>query len=123
VKSVDEFTRYVSEQGKDQTSTNSRPFNVVEYGAAASDIGAAARDLTTLLITLSSNTAQLNQVSSQASAEASRVVQRTAWTSLVLIALLIAGFILANLLCRFIASRSFAERARSSAAVRHQPDS
>jgi hypothetical protein len=122
VQSLDEFTRYVSQQNTNQPSTNSRPFNVLEYGTAARDIGAAARDLTILLSTLNSNTAQLSQMTSQAGAEAGRIVQRTAWTSLALIALLIAGFILANLLCRFIASRSFGEGTRATTVAPNQPN-
>jgi hypothetical protein len=61
-------------------------------------------------------------MTSQAGAEAGRIVQRTAWTSLALIALLIAGFILANLLCRFIASRSFGEGTRATTVAPNQPN-
>ena len=47
IQSLTEFVRYVSPTNTSpaSTATNSRPFNVLDYGTAAGQIGDAARDL------------------------------------------------------------------------------
>jgi hypothetical protein len=107
VKSLDAFVHYVSPPDTNPAppSTNSQPFNVLDYGKAASEVGAMSRDLNVLIASANQSATQLVVLSEQASAKAERVVDRAFWLGLVLIVLLLAGSVLAGLAYRALAAR------------------
>ena len=102
VKSLDAFVRYVSppDTNPAPVSTNSKPFNVLDYGTAASQVGVAAKELNTLLTSLDQSLPQVTRLSGQASAEAKAVTNHAFRLGLVLILVLLVGAVLAGLLWR-----------------------
>lgn len=107
IRSLTEFVRYVSPTNASPASatTNSRPFNVLDYGTAASQIGAAARELNAALTTMNQSTLQLAQLGQQTAADANGVVNHAFWRGLILILVLLAGSVLAGLTYRFLARK------------------
>ena len=107
IRSLDEFVRSVSPSHTNQISntTNERPFDVLDYGRAASEIGVAARDLNAMLSSLDSSTAELARLSEQATVHADRVVWHAAGLGLVLILVLLIGSVLAGLIYQIIVKR------------------
>jgi len=96
-KTLDDFVRNVSTpatNGAASNHANSRPFNVLDYGAAAGQIGAAAKDLNATLVTLNQGTAGLSNLSTTAVENANRVLTRAFWLGLVLVLALVAGLLL-----------------------------
>jgi hypothetical protein len=107
ILSLTEFVRYVSptNSGPASAATNSRPFNVLDYGTAATQIGAAAQQLNALLTTVNQTTPQLAQLGQQTTADANRVVNHAFHLGLVLILFLLAGSVVAGLTYRFLARK------------------
>ncbi len=107
IQSLTEFVRYVAPTNASPASaaTNSRPFNVLDYGTAASQVGAAARELNTLLTTLNQTTPQLAQLGQQTTADANRVVDHAFRRGLILILVLLGGSVLAGLTYRVLARK------------------
>jgi len=120
IKSLDAFVRYVSAPNTNKTivSTNSRPFNVLDYGTAAGQVGSAARDLSALLTTLNQSTPQLAQLGQQTTADANRVVDHAFRRGLILILVLLIGSVVAGLTYRVLASKLTGDGRKSS-----KPDS
>ena len=120
IQSLDEFVRYVSAPNTNKTtvSTNSKPFNVLDYGTVAGQVGAAARDLNALLATLNQSSAQLAQLGQQTTADANRVVNHAFWRGLILILVLLVGSIVAGLTYRILANKLIGDGRKSS-----KPDS
>lgn len=97
IKSLDEFVRAVSAPSAGEPSvanTNRHPFNVLDYGVAASQIGDAAKELNTALVSLSQTTPQLAKLSREASESANDVVTRAFWLGLVLVLVLVGGLLI-----------------------------
>jgi len=107
IKSLDGFVHYVSppDTNPPTTSTNSQPFNVLDYGKAAGEIGAMARDLNLLITSANQSATQLVAVSEQATRRAEGLVDRAFWRALVLVAVLLAGCLAAALAYRALANR------------------
>jgi hypothetical protein len=107
IQSLIEFVRYVSPTNATPApaATNSPPFNVLDYGTAAGQIGVAAEKLNTLLTTLNQTTPQLAQLGQQTSADANRVVDHAFRMGLVLILVLLAGLVAAGLTYRWLANK------------------
>jgi hypothetical protein len=109
IKSLDAFVQYVSPPETNPApaavDTNSHPFNVLDYGTAASHIGAMATNLTTLLQTVNQSESQAARLSRQATADAKEVIRHTFRLGLVLIVVLLAGSVLAGLVYRLMAAR------------------
>jgi hypothetical protein len=106
ILSLNDFVRYVSPTNTTTSSgTNSVPFNVLDYGTAASQIGTAANNLNTLLTTMNQSTPQMNKLSQQIIANANLVVSHAFWLALALIIILLAGSVIAALTYRVIASK------------------
>ncbi|HEX3857106.1 MAG TPA: hypothetical protein VHY30_07415 [Verrucomicrobiae bacterium] len=107
IKSLQEFVQYVSATNASPTSdaTNRHPFNVLDYGTAASQIGAAANNLNALLASVNHSAPQLEKLSQQTAADADRVVQHTFRLGLVLILILLAGSVAAGLVYRVLANK------------------
>src|SRR5262249_21461662 len=93
------------ETNREPPSTNSHPFNVVEYGIAATQIAAMSKDLNTLLATANHTATQVVFVSEQAGARVDRAVNRAFLLGLVLVVVLLAGAVLAGLAYRMLAAR------------------
>jgi hypothetical protein len=102
IKSLDDFVRYVSAPGTNSApaATNSHPFNVLDYGVAAGQIGAAARDLNAALASLNQSSLLLSNLSQTTTAGADRLVSKVFWRGLLLIVLFLSGAVLAALLVR-----------------------
>jgi hypothetical protein len=120
IKSLDAFVRFVTPTNKSQTSvaTNSRSFNVLDYGTAAGQVGSAARDLNTLLTTLNQSTPQFTQLGQQTVADANRVVDHAFRRGLILILVLLIGSVVAGLTYRILANKLTGDGRKSS-----KPDS
>jgi hypothetical protein len=109
IKSLDAFVQYVSPPETNPApatvDTNSHPFNVLDYGTAASHIGAMAINLTTLIQTVNQSESQAARLSRQATADAKEVIRHAFRLGLVLIVVLLAGSVLAGLVYRQMAAR------------------
>jgi hypothetical protein len=107
IKSLDAFVRYVSppDTNPPVATTNSQPFNVLDYGKAASQVGGMARDLTGLLTSINQSVPQIAKLGQQAGSDAERVVHRAFWLGLLLIVFLLAGSVLAGLAYRVLANK------------------
>ena len=104
IKSLDEFVRQVTKADTNAkaASTNSRPFNVLDYGVAAAEIGQAAKALNAALSTLNQTTPELKALGEQAAADADRLVTKSFIFGLILIGVLLGGGVLAGLTFRAI---------------------
>jgi hypothetical protein len=93
IKALDDFVRYCNAPSASATakSSNSPPFNVLDYGAAAGQIGAAAKELNAAIVSLNQATPQLSKLSTEAAAGANRLVTRAFWLGLVLVIVLVGG--------------------------------
>jgi hypothetical protein len=107
IKSLDTFIQYVSPPKTNPAppSTNTHPFNVLEFGTAATQVAAMTKDLNTLLSNANHSTTQLAVIGKQAGATADQMVDRAFWLALVLIVVLLAGAVLAGLVYRVLAAR------------------
>ena len=116
IKSLDEFVRYVSSPNTNNTvnSTNRRPFNVLDYGTAAGQVGAAARDLNTLLGTVNESTPQLARLGQQTAADAKEVVDHAFRRGWELILILFGGSLVTGLIYRLMANKLTADRRKPS---------
>jgi len=95
--------------------TNSPPFNILDYGQTAGQIGAMARDLNALVASVNQSAPQLERVSRQAADNAQRLVDRSFRLGLALIGCLLAGGVAAALLYRLLAARLPGNRRTPSA--------
>jgi hypothetical protein len=91
-----------------------KPFDVNEYGAAATQIGAAAQQLNTLVATLDKSTPQLDGVVERTRLEGREMVDYTFHRALCLLALALLGFVLAMLVYRYLATRLFGKSTNQS---------
>jgi hypothetical protein len=106
IQSLTEFVKYVSPTNAAPSSaTNSAPFNVLDYGTAAAQIGAAADHLNALLVTLNQSTPQLQKIGEQTKADADEVLHHAFRLGLVLILILLAGSVLAGLAYRILVNK------------------
>ena len=78
---------------------------MLDYGKAASQVGAMSRDLNVLITSANQSATQLAVLSEQASAKAERVVDRAFRLGLLLVVLLLAGSVLAGLAYRALANK------------------
>jgi len=111
IKTLDGFVRYVSPP-KDPNAppSTSKPFDPLDYGRAASQVGAMARDLNGLLASAGSTAPALGKISASAGDDLKRVVDHAFWMGVLLIAVLLVGWVLARLAYRSLELRI--ERAR-----------
>jgi hypothetical protein len=107
ITSLDQFVRYVSPPHTNSASpvARSHPFNVAEYGTAATRIAAMSIDLDRLLARADQSATQLTVVGQRVEGGAKRMVDQAFWRGVVLIVLLLAGSVLAGLTYRFLANR------------------
>ncbi len=101
IQSLTEFVRYVSPTNANPTAvTNSHPFNVLDYGTAAAQIGAAANNLNALLATVDKNAPQIEKLGQQTKADADAVVRHAFFYGVALVLILLIGSVLAGLVYR-----------------------
>ncbi len=110
VKSVDTLVRYVNQTSASNplaspASVPRKPFDISDYGEAASRVGAAAKELQLLVTAVDQSTPQVAKLSQQATADAERLLQRAFWLGLLLILILLIGSVLAGLTYRALANR------------------
>jgi hypothetical protein len=106
IKTLDAFVHYVSPP-KDANAPPStgKPFDPLDYGQAATQVGSMARDLNTLLASAGSTAPALAKISASAGDDLKRVVDRAFWRGLILILVLLVGYVLARLAYRAIELR------------------
>jgi hypothetical protein len=107
IQSLAEFVRYVSPTNAADESavTNRQPFNVAEYGSAASQIGIAANNLNALLASMNQSVPKMEDLSRQTAAAADRFVKGIFWWSVALVMIFLTGCMAAGLTYRMIANR------------------
>jgi hypothetical protein len=98
IQSLDAFVHYVSPPPTPgPAGPPGKPFNPLDYGTAASQVGSMARDLNTLLGSAGSTAPALAKISANAGDDLKRVIDHAFWRGLVLIVVLLVGYVLARL--------------------------
>jgi hypothetical protein len=107
IQSLTAFVQYVSPTNatSEPAATNSPPFNILDYGTAATQIGTAAGKLDTLLVTLNQSTSQLGKIGQQTKTDADEVVRHAFVYGLILVLVLLAGSVLAALFYRILVKK------------------
>ena len=106
IQSLTAFVQYVSPTNTSPSSgTNSPPFNVLDYGTAAAQIGAAANNLNALLTSVNQSAPQMAKLGQQTKAEADDVVRHAFIYGLVLVLILLAGSVMAGLTFRRLVNK------------------
>jgi len=104
IQSLDAFVHYVdppvTNTPPSPPDTNSPPFNILDYGTAASQIGTAAEKLNSLLVSINQSLPQLTNLSQQAAEDGKAVVNHAFGLGLLLIVALGGGTVLVVLICR-----------------------
>jgi hypothetical protein len=85
--------------------TNSPPFNILDYAKTADHVDSLAKDLNALVISVNQSVPEIQRLSQQAGADVQKAVDHGFRLGLVLIAVLLAGAVLAGLLYRFLAEK------------------
>jgi hypothetical protein len=109
IQSLDAFVRFVAPPKTNlvanPSATHRRPFDVLDYGTAAGQVGGMARDLNVLLTSVNQSMPQAAQLGQQTAARVEKAVARGFWLGLVLILVLLAGAVLAGLAYRILANK------------------
>jgi hypothetical protein len=114
ILSLTAFVQYVSPTNAAPSSTTNKPFNVLDYGTAATQIGAAANNLNALLVSVNQTTPQIEKLGQQTKTDADDIVRHAFGYALVLILILLAGSVLAGLVYRVLANKLTAKSRKSS---------
>ena len=104
IKSLDAFVHYVSPPPDPNAPKvpGGRPFDPLEYGKAAADVGGMARDLNTLLRSANETAPAIAGIASKTGEDLKGVIDHAFWKGLILILVLLAGSIPARLAYRAI---------------------
>jgi hypothetical protein len=109
IQSLDAFVRYVAPPKTNLAlpvaTSKRRPFDVLDYGVAAGQIGGMSKELTALLTSVTQAMPQATQLGQQATGNIQDAVHHAFWLGLVLIAFLLGGAVLAGLGYRMLAER------------------
>ena len=97
--------------------TNATPFNILDYGKTAEQIGNMAKALNTLVGSVNKSTPEIQHLGQQATANMTEVVDHGFRLGLVLIGVLLAGAVAAAFLYRVLASK-LRQQGREPAAPR-----
>jgi len=110
IRSLDAFVHYVSPPTDPNAPPKpaGKPFDPLEFGKAASDVGGMARDLNTLLRSANETAPAIAKIGQQTGDDLKRVVDHAFWRGLILIAVFLAGLIPVRLAYRAI-ERKFAK--------------
>jgi hypothetical protein len=111
LQSLTAFVQYVSPtNARPSSATNTHPFNVLDYGTAAAQVGAAANNLNALLASVNQSAPQLAQLGQQTKADADAVVRHAFLYGVALVLILLAGAVLAGLIYRVLSNKLAADR-------------
>ncbi len=104
IRSLDGFVRYVSPPPDPNAppSKPGKPFDPLDFGKAATDVGAMARDLNTLLRSANETAPAIAKIGEKTGEDLKGVIDRAFWRGLILILVLLAGSIPARLAYRAI---------------------
>jgi hypothetical protein len=113
IGALDAFVHYVSPPTDPNAPPKpaGKPFDPLDYGKAANDLGGMARDLTALLVTVDKTAPQLGALGGKTAEEMKGVVDRAFWRGIVLVLLLLVGSPFAALAYRALARRLFTKPA------------
>lgn len=85
--------------------TNSPPFNILDYGQVAQQIGAMSKDLNLLITSVNQSMPQVERLGQTATGDAQKLLDHGFRLALILIAVLLLGSILAGVAYRFLANK------------------
>jgi len=105
IRSLTEFVRFVTPTNPTPSTTNSRPFNVLDYGTAAAQIGAAANNLNALLAQVNQSAPQIEKLGQQTKTDADDIVRHAFYYGVALVLILLVGSVLARLAYRKLADK------------------
>jgi hypothetical protein len=83
--------------------TDSAPFNILDYGKVAGQIGAMAKELNTLLISADRDVTAITRLSDEATKKLDRAVDRAFGRGVMLLVIFLVGAVLAGLSYRALA--------------------
>ena len=111
IQSLDAFVHYVSPPPSATAPPEKagKPFDVLEYGKAASDVGGMARDLTAFLRSADETAPAIARLSQKTGDDLKRVVDHAFWRGFVLILVLLVGSVPARLAYRALAKKYLRE--------------
>ncbi len=109
IGALDAFVHYVSPppDPKAPPKPAGKPFDPLDYGKAASEVGGMARDLSALLSSVDRTAPQLGVLGGKTAEELKGVVDRAFWRGIVLVLLFLVGGVFAALAYRALARRLF----------------
>ncbi len=104
IRSLDAFVHYVSPPPDPNAPPKpaGKPFDALDFGKAATDVGAMARDLNTLLRSANETAPAIAKIGQQTGEDLKGVIDHAFWRGLILILVLLAGSIPARLAYRAI---------------------
>ena len=113
VAALDAFVHYVSPPPDPHAPPKppGKPFDPLDYGKAASEVGGMARDISALLASVDRTAPQLGVLGSRTAEDLKSAVDRAFWRGVVLVALLLVGSVFAALAYRALARRLFTKTA------------
>jgi hypothetical protein len=115
--SLTEFVRFVTptnDSSAPESTNSSPPFNILDYGTAASQISAMATNVNNLLTTANQSLPQIEKISTTMSDNANQVVHHAFIMGLVLIVILLVGLVMAGLIYRALADKLFGAGSKTS---------
>ena len=112
IQSLHAFVRFVSPESVSNAAPpeaaaaeEKRPFNVLDYGQAATQVGAMATNLNALLGSVNDSTPRIAGLTRQAQTEAQHLVDRIFWLALCLGLIMVAAVVAAACSYRFVMAR------------------
>jgi hypothetical protein len=107
IQALDAFVHYVSPPPSKSAPVTApgKPFNVLEYGQTAGQVGGMARDLSVLLNSVDRTAPQLGALGQRTAEDLKGVVDHAFWRGLALILTLLIGSIPAALAYRILARK------------------
>jgi hypothetical protein len=105
IKNLDVFVRFVTPTNRTAVTTNSRPFDVLDYATAARDIGSAAKELNALLAAANASSERLAEMRRHTAADANAVVDHAFARVLTLVLVFVCGALVAAIIYRVVAVR------------------
>ena len=107
IRSLDAFVHYVSPPTDPNAPPKpaGKPFDPLDFGKAATEVGGMARDLNTLLRTANDSAPAIAKIGAQTGDDLKKVIDHAFWKGLILILVFLAGLIPVRLAYRAIERR------------------
>jgi hypothetical protein len=104
IRSLDAFVHYVSPppSATAPSAPPGKPFNILDYGQTAGQVGAMARDVNALLRSVEQTAPAISRIGQQTGEDLKRVVDHAFWRGLILILTLLVGSVAAALAYRML---------------------